>query len=546
MNAATLLSKCLAAQGVDRVFCVPGESYLALLDALVDYAGQIETITCRHEGAAAMMAEADGKMTGRPGLAMVTRGPGASNAAGGVHVAQQDSTPMVLLVGQIGLDMDGRDAFQEVDYKQLFAGMAKWVTEIRNPDRIPEIIAHAWSVAMSGRPGPVVIALPEDMLSMQTDAAPCAHTVVSRPAPSQESLEILRDLLEKAENPIAILGGSRWDEQSARHFVDFATSWDLPVACSFRRQMLVDHHHPNYAGEVGMGLNPALRRRVKTSDLLLLVGGRLSELPSQKYDLLEIPGPNPNLVHVHPGAEELERVYQAKLVINATPDTFLVSAPRGSLDSTRRAKSAHDEYLNWSTPVGRVPGSVQMHDVVAHLENVLDSDAIMTNGAGNYTVWMQRFHRFRQYGTQISPVSGSMGYGLPAAIAAGLRHPGRQILCLAGDGCFQMTGQEFATAVQYGVKLVVIVIDNGMFGTIRMHQERSFPGRVSATRLQNPDFAMIARAAGGFGETVESTVDFEPVFARACASPMPALIHLRVDARAMTPDLSLDDIRSDG
>ena len=535
-----LLVQCLQSQGVEHVFCVPGESYLAVLNAL--HGESIRVVNCRHESSATMMADAQGKLTGRPGVAMVTRGPGATNASAGVHIAQQDSTPLVLFIGQIGLEMDGRDAFQEIDYRQMFGGIAKWVTEIRCADRIPEVIAHAWSVAMSGRPGPVVIALPEDMLTSTTSVNACKRTEVSKPSPNPDDLELLRDRLEKATNPICILGGTRWNEQSTKDMQSFAESWDLPVVCSFRRQMLFDHVHESFAGELGLGVNPKLIERIANSDLVLLLGGRLSELPSQGYTLHDF-SDHERLVHVHHGAEELERVYQSGLVINATPDMFLRSAPRGNSTSFIRCRQPHADYLTWSTPANEGIGSLNMHFVSRMLEQQLPDDTIITNGAGNYTAWMQRFRRYRKYGTQLGPISGSMGYGLPAAIAAKITHPDQAVVCLAGDGCYQMNCQELATAVQEHTSIIILVIDNGMYGTIRMHQERNYPGRESATRLVNPDFAMQARATGAFGETVKTNTDFLPAFERALCHNGPALLHLLIDPEGITPNVSLSQMR---
>jgi acetolactate synthase I/II/III large subunit len=535
-----LLVDCLTAQGVERVFCVPGESYLAVLNALHDV--PIEAVVCRHEGGAAMMAEADGKMTGRPGIAFVTRGPGATNASSGVHVAQQDSTPMILFVGQIGRDMGGRDAFQEVDYRQFFGGMAKWVDEITNAARIPEIISHAFHVAMSGRPGPVVLALPEDMLREACDAAVGERVEVSEPSPSPADLERLGEMLRVARRPFAVVGGSRWTEDAVADLHAFAESWDLPVGCSFRRQMLFDHLHPNYAGDVGLGINPALRRRLDESDLLLLIGARLSENPSQGFTLLGSPTPGKLLVHVHPGAEELGRIYRPALAINATPGAFVRQAPRGD-GGKARAAAAHEDYLAWSGNPPRTPGAVQMGTIMTWLGENLPDDAIMTNGAGNYATWLHRFHRFRRFGTQLGPTSGSMGYGLPAAVSAKLRYPRRTVVCFAGDGCFQMTGQEFTTAVQYGAAVIVVVVDNGMYGTIRMHQEREYPGRVFGTDLRNPDFALLARACGGHGETVDQTSAFADAFNRARESSLPTIIHVKIDPEAITPNRTLSQIR---
>ncbi|GAA0591867.1 thiamine pyrophosphate-binding protein [Caenispirillum bisanense] len=541
-----LIVDALAAQGVDRVFCIPGESYLAVLDALHDAA--IETVVCRHEGGAAMSAEAHGKLTGRPGVCMVTRGPGATNAAAGVHVAQQDSTPMVLLIGQIERGMRGRDAFQEVDYTQVFGSMAKWVAEIDSPDRVPEMISRAFHVACSGRPGPVVLALPEDMLVEEAEVAVAAAAVIAEPAATPATMAAVADRLRAAKAPVIIAGGSRWTPEAVADLARFAEAWDLPVACSFRRQMLVDHLHPNYAGDVGLGINPALLARLKAADVVLLVGGRMSEVPSQSYDLLAIPSPQAELIHVHPGAEELGRVYRPAVAVNASPGAFLAAALALEAPAAPAwagsAAAAHDDYLAWSGARPQVPGPVQMAPMVEWLQERLGPTAIVTNGAGNYATWVHRFWRFRGFGSQLAPTSGSMGYGLPAAVAAKLAHPQRPVVCFAGDGCFQMTGLEFGTAVQHGAAVLVVVVDNGMYGTIRMHQEREYPGRVSATTLHNPDFAAFARAYGGHGETVEKTDDFAPAVERALASGKAAIIHVRLDPEALTPARSLSEIRA--
>ena len=544
MTGGELLARCLAEQGVERAFCVPGESYLALLDGL--HGGPIDVVNARHEGGAAMMAEADGKLTGRPGVCFVTRGPGATNASAGVHIAQQDSTPMVLFVGQIGRDMKGRDAFQEVDYRAFYGSMAKWVAEIDNPDRIPEIVSHAWHVAMSGRPGPVVIALPEDMLRQAAAARPGPRVEVASPAPDAAGMAELGRLLAAAEAPVAVLGGSRWTPEDVAAMARFAESWDLPVACSFRRQMLFDAHHPNYAGDIGLGPNPKLTARIASSDLVLLIGARFSENPSQGFSLFDIPRPRQRLVHVHPGPEELGRIYVPALPVNATPGTFLAAAPQGPGGNGARAAEAHADYLAWSETVRPNPGRVQLAEMMAYLRDRLPEDAVLTNGAGNYASWLHRFYRYRRFGTQLGPTSGSMGYGLPAAVAAKLRRPEVPVVCFAGDGCFQMHGFEFGTAVQAAAAVVVVVIDNGIYGTIRMHQEREYPGRVSATTLVNPDFAALARAFGGHGETVTETAEFAPAFERALAAGRPALVHVCIDPEAITPTTTLSALRSAG
>ena len=541
-----LLVEALERHGAERVFCVPGESYLAVLDALYD--ASIPVTVCRQEGGAAIMADAWGKLTGKPGVCMVTRGPGATNASAGVHVAAQDSTPMILFIGQIERGMREREAFQEIDYRQMFGGIAKWVAEIDHADRVPEFISRAYHVATSGRPGPVVLALPEDMLVEKADAPqPPAWTQVET-HPGLTQMADLQKRLWAAERPIAILGGSRWSEEAVAGLPRFAERFDLPVACSFRRQMLFDNLHPNYAGDVGIGINPKLLARVKSSDLILLVGGRLSEMPSQSYSLLDIPSPTQQLVHVHPDAEELGRVYRPAQAIHASPTAFCKAAeglqPPSELKGAGEAAKAHQDYLEWSGPRTQVPGKLQMAGVMEWLEANLPEDAVCTNGAGNYATWLHRFHRFRRYATQAAPTSGSMGYGLPAAVSAKLAFPEREVVCFAGDGCLQMTMQEFGTACQDGANIIVLVIDNGMYGTIRMHQERTYPGRPSATKLVNPDFAALARSYGAFGETVETTDAFGPAYERARAAGTPAILHLKLDPEAITPAASLSQIRA--
>ena len=540
-----LLVDALEHHGAQRVYCVPGESYLAVLDALHDAC--VPVTVCRQEGGAAMMAEAHGKLTGKPGLCMVTRGPGATNAAAGVHVAMQDSTPMILFIGQIERGMREREAFQEVDYRQMFGGMVKWVAEIDSAARVPEFISRAYHVATSGRPGPVVLALPEDMLVETADAPQPDAWQQIETHPGLGQMADLQKRLWAAENPIAILGGSRWSEEGVAAFTRFAERFSVPVACSFRRQMLFDNLHPNYAGDVGIGINPKLAARIKASDLILLVGGRLSEMPSQSYTLLGIPQPDQPLVHVHPDAEELGRVYRPSLAIHASPQAFCKAVeglqPPVDLKNPGRAEAAHADYLAWSGARPLTPGGLQMAGVMDWLEHNTAAETIFTNGAGNYATWLHRFHRFRRYGTQAAPTSGSMGYGLPAAVAAKLAFPDREVVCFAGDGCVQMTVQEFGTACQERAAILLLVIDNGMYGTIRMHQEREYPGRLSATDLVNPDFAALAAAYGAHAETVRETADFGPAFERARASGKPSLLHLILDPEAITPAASLSQIR---
>ena len=538
----------LVAQGVKHVFCVPGESYLAVLDGLHD--AKIDVTVCRQEGGAAMMADAHGKLTGEPGVVMVTRGPGASNAMAGVHISKQDSTPLILFVGQIERGMREREAFQEMDYRAVFGTQAKWVTEIDQVERIPELVSRAFHVATSGRPGPVVIALPEDMLT-ETAAvadAPRYEVIETDPAPGQ--LTEMARLLANAKSPVAILGGARWSEAAVAQFADFARKHELPVAVSLRRQMLFPADHPCYIGDVGLGINPALVERIKSADLVLLVGGRMSEIPSQAYTLLDIPVPKQKLVHVHPDSGELNRVYRANLAINTSPAAFCAAlaqfpAPGGRPAWADGTRAMRDAYLKWSDPsTVRTLGKLQLGEVMSHLEKVLPPDAIMTNGAGNYATWLHRFHRFTRYATQLAPTSGSMGYGLPAAVGAKRVFPERTVVCFAGDGCFLMHGQEFATAVQYRLPIIVLVIDNGMYGTIRMHQEKHYPGRVSATALQNPDFAAYAQAFGGHGERVEATEQFAPALERALASGKPAILHCFIDPEVISPSTTLEKLRA--
>jgi acetolactate synthase I/II/III large subunit len=539
MDGGTLLARCLAAQGVDRAFCVPGESYLALLNGL--HGSEIDVITTRHEGGAAMMAEADGKMTGRPGIAMVTRGPGATNAASGVHVAQQDSTPMVLLVGQVAGDMKGRDAFQEVEYRDLFGGMAKWVDEIRDANRIPEIISHAFHVAMSGRPGPVVLALPEDMLTEESAAEPAPKAEPEGPFCSLAQAEVVARLIDHAERPIVIAGGSRWDPAGIEALQRLAETRQLPVAVTFRRQNLFSCEHPNYAGDVGISANPKLLQRIRDADLIILAGGRLSEIPSQGFTLLSIPVAGQKLVHVHPGPEEIGRVYRPHLGITSVPGSFIEALnriPAGRLFPELSA-SAHSDYAEWSKSPPKGVGKVTMSAVVEHFRDQFSGTEIITNGAGNYAGWLHRYLRYRP-GMQLAPTSGSMGYGLPAAIAASLRHRDREVFAFAGDGCFQMTAMEFGVAVEHGLRVRAIVCDNGIYGTIRMHQEREYPGRVQNTAIRNPDFASWARSYGAAGFTVQTDDEFADVLAEARSVDGPVIIHLKLDARDIAPGRTID------
>jgi acetolactate synthase-1/2/3 large subunit len=535
----------LALNGVDTVFGVPGESFLAALDGLYDRPA-IRFVNARHEGGAAMMAEAHGKLTGRPGVCFVTRGPGATNASSGVHVAFQDSTPMILLVGQVARDTMEREAFQEIDYRRMFGPMAKWVAQIDDSGRIPEFMMRAFYTATSGRPGPVVLALPEDMLDETVDVEDASPARRLEIAPSSEAMDRLGVMLAAADRPFAIVGGGGWSETARLDFEAFATSHQIPVGASFRCQDYVDNDHPAYAGHVGIGINPKLAARIKSADLLLCVGARLGEMTTSGYSLVDIPNPRQPLVHVHPGAEEIGRVYGPELGIVASLGVFARAAraleprhrPRGG-----HVRAAHEEFLEHARPT-QSPGPVQLAEIVSDLRAKLPPDTIVTNGAGNYSVWVHRFWRYRRYRTELAPTSGSMGYGIPAAIAAKLMHPDRPVVAFAGDGCFQMTGLEFMTAVQERLPIIVIVVNNGMYGTIRMHQERHYPGRVWGTDLANPDFAALARACGGFGATVEQTGDFAAAFDAAASSGKPAIIEIRLDPDALTPAASLTAIRA--
>ncbi len=536
----------LRVQGVDTVFGVPGESYLEVLDALHD-TPEIRFVICRQEGGAAMMATAWGELTGRPGVAMVTRGPGATNASAGVHIAQQDSVPMVLFVGQIDRGSRERDTFQEVDYRRMFGGIAKWVAEIDDAARIPEFVHRAFATAMAGRPGPVVLALPEDMLVDTAEVIDGRLAPAIEAAPAPELMAELRRRLAAAERPILILGGGGWSEDGVAALAAFLAANDLPAACGFRRQDLLDNDHRCYAGHIGLGPNPKLAARIKGSDLVLAVGSRLGETTGQAFTLLGVPRPSQTFVHVHNDPEELGRVYQADLAIPSGMNAFARAAaalpPLQHRPWTPATDAAHAEELAWRAPT-EIPGRLQLGEVVAWLRAQLPPDAVLTNGAGNYAIWANRHFAYPRLGTQLAPTSGSMGYGLPAAVAAKLRHPDRPVICFAGDGCFLMTGQELATAVQYDLAIIVIVVDNGMYGTIRMHQERDHPGRVSGTALKNPDFAALARAYGAFGIRVEHTAEFAAAYAEAVESGRPALLHLILDPQAITPRTSLSEIRA--
>jgi len=541
-TAAQVLVDQLRIQGVTRIFCVPGESYLPVLDALYD--SGIAVTVCRNEGGASMMAEAYGKETGRPGICFVTRGPGATNASGGIHIAQQDSTPMILFVGQVERENRGRDAFQEMDYRAFFGGLAKWVAEVNEPDRMAEMVGRAFATAMAGRQGPVVLSLPHDLLPLPSQSADAPFAEPLETAPSAAQIAELEELLAHSERPVLILGGARWNETALDQIAGFAERFGIPVCTSFRRAHHFHPLHPNYAGDLGLGANPKLVARVKASDLVIAAGARLNELTSQGYTLFDIPVPQIKLVHAYPGAEEIGRVYRPHLGIHATPQAFAAA-----LDTLkpRRAphdvSAAHQEYLDWSEKPLPQPGAVNLSEIMVWLRGHLADDAIICNGAGNYAGWIHRFYRFRRFNTQMGTICGFMGYGMPAAVAMKSLYPQRQVLAINGDGDFLMNGQEFATAMQYRLPIIALVFDNSTFGTIRMHQEREYPGRVSGTDLVNPDFAAMARSFGGFGARVEKTQDFAPAFLAAEASGLPSIIHVKFDAEGITPTTTLSAIR---
>ena len=534
----------LVAQGVDRIFCVPGESYLAVLDALHDTPA-IDLVVCRQEGGAAFMAEADGKLTGRPGIAFVTRGPGATNASIGVHVAMQDSTPMILFIGDVARGDRDREAFQEIDFPAMFAPIAKWAARIEDVARIPEYIRRAFAVAMSGRPGPVVLALPEDMLldgGMATDAPP-----VSRPVQSADPDLVARigEHLAQAKAPVAIIGGAGWDAATAAAWGKFACAWGLPSCTAFRRQDAIPNANSSYIGNLGYGPSPALVKRIRAADLLIVAGPRLGEATTERYTLIPPDHPGQTLIHIHLDPNELNRVYRADIALCAgmtEAATALAALPPPAQPYSHFA-AARLEWEMWNNvqPTGE---PLDIGIVVETLQSRLPEDTVICNGAGNFSGWWHRHWRYAGPCSQLAPTAGAMGYGLPAAVAASLRHPGRSVVAVAGDGCFLMNAQELATAVRHRLRLLIIVVNNGSYGTIRMHQERAYPNRVSGTDLVNPDFAALARAYGAWGETVELTEDFAPALDRALAHSGPALIELRLPVERITHSLTISALRN--
>ena len=546
-SGGQLLIDALRVHGADTIFCVPGESYLAALDALHDHR-DIRLIVCRQEGGAANMAEAYGKLTGRPGICFVTRGPGATNASIGVHTGKQDSTPMILFIGQVGSDAIDREAFQEIDFRRMFGEMSKWVASIDRADRVPEYVSRAFHTAVAGRPGPVVLALPDDMLVAKAtvpDTGPYTRVAAH---PGGQDLQRLRAMLAEARRPLAILGGNGWSQAACEDVKAFIAANNLPAAAVFRRQDLLDNRDPHYVGDIAVGMNPALDKRVREADLLLVIGARLGEWTTNGYTLIQAPCPTQKLIHVHAGAEELGSVYQADLAINAGMPEFAAAAKAlAPVDGSAWAPwtaQARADFERWQQPT-EMPGALNLAHVMMHLRKRLPENTIVTNDAGNFAIWVHRFYAYTGFRTQLAPTSGAMVYGGPAAVAAKVVHPERTVVCFCGDGGFLMTGQELATAVQYDLPIVIFVVNNGMFGTIRMHQEREYPGRVSGTDLRNPDFAALARAYGAHGECVVRNDEFEPALERALASGKPAIIELKIEQEAITPRTTIAAIRAE-
>jgi acetolactate synthase-1/2/3 large subunit len=544
-HGGKILVDQLEAQGATAAFTVPGESFLAALDGLHD-SNRIKTVICRQEGGASMMAEAWGKLTGEPGICMVTRGPGAANAMAGLHVAQQDSTPMVTFIGLPDVGHEDREAFQEIEVKQLFSSFVKWAAVIRQTERIPEYVSHAFHMARSGRPGPVVLGLPEDMLAAACEAQDAKPAQVPGNVPAPADMELLAARLAGAQRPIMIIGGPGWSREVQAQVEAFADRFDLPVAPAFRYQDYIDNRHRCQVGCAGIGIDPALANAIKSADLLIVVGARLGEMTTGQYTLLDVPNPKPFLVHVHPSPNELGSVYRADLPIATTAAAFAealgrlqppASKPWSGLRAELRAS-----YEKSLTPLP-LPGDVKLAEVIRTISAMLPEDGILTNGAGNFAAFVHRYFEYKRYRTCLAPTSGSMGYGLPAAIAAKLAHPGRPVVNVQGDGDFLMTGQELATAVQYGLPIVTIISNNSAYGTIRMHQEREYPGRVVATTLVNPDFAAYARSFGAEGVTIRATADFAPAFERALAANKPTVIELKTDLEAISVRKTLTEVR---
>lgn len=545
-TAAQCLVRILQKNNVTKAFCVPGESYLSVLDALHDVRDDIDLITCRQEGGASNMADAYGKLTGKPGICFVTRGPGATNASIGIHTAFQDSTPLILFIGQVARDQYDREAFQEVDYRQMFRPLAKWVAQIDHADRIAEYVTRAFHVAQSGRPGPVVLALPEDMLTEAIAVQELQPAHIVGAAPSEADMTQLHLELSQAERPLILLGGSGWNQESVNNVQEFSQKNDLPVAVSFRCQDLIDNRLENYIGDVGIGINPALAERVKTSDLIISIGPRLGEMTTSGYQLFDIPFPQQKIIMVHSGTEDLGHVYRPHMAINSSMKNIahglksLPLVPNPKWGDWRAAARA--DYCAWHKPLTTV-GDVDVGAIYDYLRDHMPEEAILANGAGNYSIWLHRFMPYKSYRSQLAPTSGAMGYGLPAAIAAKVTCPDRPVICFAGDGCFMMTSQELATAVHHNANIIILLFNNNMYGTIRMHQEKHYTDRVIATDLTNPDFAAFAQSFGAHGVTVRKTEEFGPAFQQALQAEKTTLIEIIVDPQALTPAATLDQIK---
>jgi acetolactate synthase-1/2/3 large subunit len=536
-----VLVDALRLHGVDRVFCVPGESYLQVLDALHDAAATVELVVAKHEGGAAHMAEADGKLTGRPGICMVTRGPGATHASVGVHVAQQDSTPMILFVGQIARGDVGRDAFQEVDYLAMFGKLAKWVVEVNDPARMAEIVARAFHVAVTGRPGPVVVSLPEDMLGLPSPNPAFRATPLQDVAPTRDTLEQISAWISQAQRPVVMVGGSSWSDEGIMALADFARAWNLPLACTFRRQDIVDNRLAQYVGHLSLGMNPGLSRMLQGADLVLALGTRITDTATDGYTLMRPPRSTQKLIHIHASAQDIGRVFQPDLAVEATASIAAQALAQLTPPNERPwdtwTREGRASFEAFSLPLARVPEAtgVDLSLAMRELRSTVGDDAIVTNGAGNYAIWLHRFFEYRHPRTELASTCGAMGYGLPAAVAASLRHRDRDVVCVAGDGCFLMYPQELATAAQHSARLLVLIVNNGMYGTIRMHQEREFPNRVSGTKLVGPDYVALARSFGAFAERAESTEAFAAALARAREKRGLAVIELITDPKQISP-----------
>ena len=539
----------LKIHGVQHAFCVPGESYLAVLDALYGARNEIELIVARQDGGAGFMAGAYGKMTGKPGICFVTRGPGATNASIAVHTAFQDSDPMILFVGQVASDQVEREAFQEMDYRRMFGQMAKWVAQIDRADRIPEYVSHAFHTATSGRPGPVVLALPEDMLTAMASVMDAGPFKTVQASPGASDMNRLKSLVGAALKPMVILGGAGWTAQGIADLQSFIENFDLPAGCSFRFQDLFDNRHRNYVGDVGIGINPLLAQRVRDADVILAIGARLGEMTTSGYTLLTSPVPTQKLIHVHNDPNELGRVYQGELLIASGMNEFAAAAKAlGKIETPKYAaatKTARAEYDTWqSTAYKGMPGKVELREIIRVMEQQLPEDTIYTNGAGNFSGWLHRFHRYTGFRTGLAPTAGSMGYGVPAAVAAKTADRKRTVVSFNGDGCYMMNGQELATAVHHKLNVIFIIVNNGIYGTIRMHQERDYPERVYGTSFTNPDFAALAKAYGAHGETVTETAQFADALKRSVASGKPAVIEVVIDSNAITTQTTLDSLRA--